>query len=296
MIICSRLPRRAARLASLVRRSRAGHCLLLLGLGTITACSVAHREPPRQYTAAQQRMLAKFGPIGYELKVDAMRGEEFEGVNFYEVGIRWPIYGKGGQTLRNETRLGMSGPIPEQLRVVWRDSAEHGRESKDGTTYSGKIIGDEIIEVGSRIPQALVDDLKRDPRGTLRLKFRMSKQGTMLGWDIQRRPGYTNFTAEEIARRNIYFPPAHNHSGGDFKEARPAHYVWDGQNFQSLPSALPTPLSAADSALLKQHDLMLAGKDGGIVTSPPTPRNYRRIWEKGWYIDRKTGQKIETDY
>ena len=244
MTICTRLARRAARLASLVRRSRAGHCLLLLGLGTITACSVAHREPPRQYTAAEQRMLAKFGPIGYELRVDAMRGEEFEGVNFYEVGIQWPFYGSSAQSLKGRSNLSNSGPIPEQVRVVWRDSAARGRESKDGTTFSGKIIGDEIIEVGSRIPQALVDDLKRDPRGTLRLKFRMSKQGTMLGWDIQRRPGYDPNKRDRYGDP-IYVGPVHSFADGDFREAE----IFNG-----------------------------------------------KVVRPGWYIDRKTGQKIETDY
>jgi hypothetical protein len=244
MTICSRLARRAKRMASMLRSSRAGHCLLLLGLGTITACSVAHREPPRQYTAAQQRMLAKFGPNGYELKVDAMRGETFYGVNFYEVGRRWPIYGKATQNLRNEVRLSNSGPIPEQVRVVWRKSAKVGSGPNNYDDYVDEIIGDEIIEVGSRIPQALIDDLKRDPRGTLRLKFRMSKQGTMLGWDIQRRPGYDPNKRDRYGDP-IYVGPVHSFADGDFREAE----IFNG-----------------------------------------------KVVRPGWYIDRKTGQKIETDY
>jgi len=60
----------------------------------------------------------------------------------------------------------MNGPIPEQVCIVWRDSAEQG-PFIDGSTYSGKIIGEEVIEVGSRIPQELVNDLKRDPPGIL---------------------------------------------------------------------------------------------------------------------------------
>jgi len=50
------------------------------------ACSTATHEPPRQYTPAQQGMLAKFGNIGYRLTVDATTDDEFLRVDFYEVG------------------------------------------------------------------------------------------------------------------------------------------------------------------------------------------------------------------
>jgi hypothetical protein len=138
-----------------------------------------------------------------------------------------------------------SGPIPEQVRIVWRDSAEHGSEYKDGTTFNGKIIGDEVIDVGSRIPQEVIDDLKRDPKGSLRLKFRMSKQGTLLGWDIERRPGYDPKKINPVDRTPYYVRPVFSMEGGDFCEAR-------------------------------------------IVDGKPV--------KMGWYIDKKTGQRIETDF
>jgi len=233
--------------------------------------------PPRVLTEPQKRMVQKFGPsMGYELKVDAVRGEEFEGVNFYEVGVDWPFYGSGGQSLKNETRMGKSGPIPEQVRIIWRDSAEHGRETIAGSTYNGKIIGEEIIEVGSRIPQALLDDLKRDPEGGLRLKFRMSNQGTQFGWDIERRPGYKPGT-------NLWYPPAYTSIGGDFKEARPAYYIETARGLERLPDedywqgkALPPRLAAMGYKLL------------GSLNN--------KLWESGWYVDKKTGKKVETDF
>jgi len=258
---------------------------MLLVACTTTACGTAGREPPRQYTSAQQRMLARFGDRGYELKVDAMKGQEFKGVNFYEVGLPWPIYGKATQTLRNETRMSRNGPIPEQVRIVWRKSSRGGSGPNNYDDYVDDIIGDEIVEVGPRIPQALIDDLKRDPKGSLRLKFRMSEQGTLLGWDIERRPGMHTAAARQARAqgKDLYYPPAHSHSGGDFKEARPAYYAWDGHGFKELPRTLPDPLSEADQALLQQHELIL--RDAS-----------RRLWEKGWYIDKRTGQKIETNY
>ncbi|WP_225433121.1 hypothetical protein [Thauera sedimentorum] len=190
----------------------------------------------------------------------------------------------------------LSQPVPERVRIVWRDSSEFVPDGR--ALYAGNIIGDELLEVGSRIPQDLIDELKRDPRGSLRLKFRMSEQGTLFGWDIERRPGLHSDEARKARAqgKDLYYPPAHSHTGGDFKEARPAYYVWDGHGFTELPRALPTPLSVADQALLDQYDLTLVGKEGWIRTVPPTPSNYRRVWEKGWYIDRRTGLKIETDY
>lgn len=219
--------------------------LAALAAMATSACGIAHREPPRQYTPAQQRMLAKFGPIGYELKVDAMKGEGFKGVNFYEVGRPRPFYEKANQTLRNEVRFSMSGPIPEQVRIVWRKTSRVGSGPNNYDDYVDEIIGEEVIEVGSRIPQEVIDDLRRDPRGTLRLKFRMSRQGTLLGWDIERRPGYDPNKRDPVTRTPYYVRPVFSMEGGDFCEAR----IVDG-----------------------------------------------KAVKKGWYIDKKTGQKIETDF
>ncbi len=217
---------------------------ILLAAGTTTACGTAGGEPPRQYTPAQQRMLARFGDIGYELKVDAMKGEEFLGVNFYVVGLSRPFYGKAHQTLRNEVRLAMNGPIPEHVRIVWRRTGKVGSGPKNYDDYVDDIIGDEVIEVGSRIPQEVIDDLKRDPKGSLRLKFRMSRQGTLLGWDIERRPGYDPNKRDQFGQA-MYAATVYSGVGGDFREAK----IFNG-----------------------------------------------KVVRPGWYIDRKTGNKIETDF
>lgn len=218
---------------------------VLLASSATTACGTAVPESPSaQYTPAQQRMISKFGRIGYELRVDAVKGEEFMGVNFYQVGLPLPFYGTGKQTLRNRSRMDMNGPIPEQVRVVWRDSDEQGVESVAGSPYKGKVIGEDIIDVGSRIPQELIDDLRRDPKGQLRLKFRMSRKGVLLGWDIERRPGFEPGGRDSPGTVR-HADAVHSFVGGDFREA----------------------------------DIF-----NGKVVRP------------GWYIDRKTGRKIETDY
>ena len=141
-----------------------------------------------------------------------------------------------------------NSPMPERMHIIWRENAEWSHDENGNGIYASKIIGDEIIDVGNRIPQEVIDELKRDPRGQLRIKFRMSNQGTLLGWDIERRPGYDPVAARKSSkegREYPYFRPEFSFAGGDFREA------W----------------------IVK-----------GNVT------------RKGWYIDKKTGQKIETDY
>lgn len=197
-----------------------------------------------RYLESRERMLKRFGRPGFELVVDAMDGQEFLGVEFFPEDAKYPFYQKGGQRLQTQTQMVLSQPVPERVRVVWRDSSAREFVQGVGGRYAGNIIGDEIIEVGSRIPQALIDDLKRDPRGNLRLKFRMSEQGTLLGWDIQRRPGFDPKKRDEYGEA-VYVAPVHSFAGGDFREAK----ILDGKPVR-----------------------------------------------KGWYLDKRTGRKIETDY
>lgn len=235
------------------------------------------------YLESRERMLKKFGRPGFELVVDAKAGQEFLGVEFFAEHAKHKFYAKGGQRLDTQGKMVLSQPVPERVRIVWRDSSKFVPDGR--ALYAGNIIGDELLEVGSRIPQELIDELKRDPRGSLRLKFRMSEQGTLFGWDIERRPGLHSDEARKARAqgKDLYYPPGYSHTGGDFKEARPAYYVLEGHDFIALPRTLPDPLSAADQALLKQHHLVL--RDAS-----------RRLWEKGWYIDRRTGRTVETDF
>lgn len=224
----------------------------LLGLGAGTLLSACRSVPPPPaepitpeqalYLESRERMLKKFGRPGYELVVDAMKDQEFLGVEFFPEHAKYSFHRKGGQSLRNGSKSMQSAPPPERVRILWRDSSKFVPDGR--VVYAGNIIGDELIEVGSRIPQELIDDLKRDPKGNLRLKFRMSDQGTLFGWDIQRRPGFDPKKRDRFGEA-VYVPPEHSFAGGDFREAE-----------------------------------IINGK----------------AVRKGWYIDRRTGQKIETDF
>ena len=224
---------------------------LLLGAVSLAGCRTTHPAPPKKLTAEQerylesrQRMLERSGRPGFELVVDAMAGQEFRGVEFFPENAKYEFYGKGTQSLKTQGKMALSQPVPERVRIIWRDSSARRFIKDVGSRYIGNIIGEETIEVGTRIPQALIDDLKRDPRGSLRLKFRMSNQGTLFGWDIERRPGFDPKKRDQWGEA-VYVGPVHSFAGGDFREAQ----IFNGKPVR-----------------------------------------------KGWYIDRRMGQRIETDY
>ena len=189
-------------------------------------------------------MLQKFGDMGVELRVDAFAGQEFFGVEFFPEGSDRAFYVRSLQSLRTRGNLLMPLEIPERVKVVWRESADRPVGGKGGrTTYEDRVIGTDTIEVGSRIPQELIDSLHKD-RGQLRLKFRLSNDGVYFGWDIERRSGYD--PNKRDARGNIIGVRAVNFmAGGDFREAE----IFNGKAIR-----------------------------------------------KGWYIDKKTRQTIETDF
>ena len=232
------------------------HFLLVTfaGVAGLGLSSCGRKEAPeslllthdeRRLRDSARRMIQKFGNRDFQLVVDAMEEQAFFAVEFLDENSRHPLYEKSLQNIYNKSFFMKAGPIPERLRIIWRNT-DAWRLSDDGkkNLHAGDIIGDETIEVGTRIPQELIDDLNRDPRGSLRLKFRMSNQGTLFGWDIERRPGFDPNKRDQWGEA-VYVGPVHSFAGGDFREAE----IFNGKPVR-----------------------------------------------KGWYIDRRTGKRIETDY
>ena len=225
---------------------------LIFGAAFLTGCRTPPPAPPKpispeqaRYLESRQRMLERFGRPGFELVVDAIAGQEFLAVEFYPENAKYSFYRAGGQSLTSRANLSLSQFVPERVRIIWRDSDTYVLNPDRVTSRrAGNIIGDETIEVGTRVPQELIDDLKRDPRGSLRLKFRMSDQGTLFGWDIERRPGFDPKKRDQWGEA-VYVGPVHSFAGGDFREAK----IFNGKPVR-----------------------------------------------KGWYIDRRAGKTVETDF
>ena len=72
-----------------------------------------------------------------------------------------------------------------------------------GSEFTGELAGDHTFEVASRIPDDVIGSI-RSQGGGLRLKYRLTPEGVLFGWDIERSGG----------TMSKFFMP-----GGDFKEA-----------------------------------------------------------------------------
>lgn len=76
-----------------------------------------------------------------------------------------------------------------------------------GSEYGDEILGDYTLPIASRIPDSVIDALKRNRKGDLRLKFRLKPDGVLFGWDIERRPGW---------KPGLSVRPVYEEVGGDF--------------------------------------------------------------------------------
>ena len=122
---------------------------------------------------------------------------------------------------KNNGILSFSGgalPLPKTVHITWREGgAKYERPLSPDKTRSigplswmgGTIVGDYTIEVASRIPDDVLDSIRKEG-GALRLKFRLKDDGVLLGWDIERPGG-------GISRYSM--------AGGDFREA----YIFNGK-------------------------------------------------------------------
>ena len=168
-------------------------------------CGAGQDHKATPMSEAQHR----FNGIGLVLVLvtDAVPGAEMLGVEFFADGRELPFYAKS--LLSRKTREIMSYPgghIPGTVRIVWRDNnrAIAPPGGRTGISYGGRILGDYTIPVATRIPDAVLQDI-RSRGGALRLKFRLKPDGVLFGWDIERDGG-------GISRFDM--------PGGDFTETR----------------------------------------------------------------------------
>lgn len=135
--------------------------------------------------------------------------------------------------------------VPKTLRMIrYEEGSIPFGNAKPFAAYDGAVVTDVTVPVASRIPEDLLEDLRRDPKGVLRLKLRIHPDTLLVGWDIERRPGFDPKKRDQFGEA-VYVAPVHSFVGGDFREAK----IFNGQ-----------------------------------------------VVRKGWYVDPKTGQRIETDF
>lgn len=195
---------------------------LLAGLPLLAACvpvevraaRKANEERRKAYydslNPKEQATLQRFRGIGIQLVVDAVEGVEMGNVRmandlgYYIFGS--PEMGVGGVSSKNRsTRDVGSARVPLWVRVTW------GKPIVVSGDWDTPIIGDYTIRVADRIPDEVVESLRKDPHGSLRIKFRLHPKGVYFGWDIEQRPGY---------KPGYSVAAVHGMPGGDFQEAK----------------------------------------------------------------------------
>lgn len=171
----------------------------------LVSCHAAGRQELKEVamSEAQQR----FRGIGLVLVVDAVAGAEMLGVECFADSRAYPFFAKSRMVRSNRATMSYPGGIvPEKVRIIWRDNnkAIAPPGGRAGISYGGRILGDYTIPVATRVPDALLQDI-RARGGALRLKFRLKPDGVLFGWDIERDGG-------GISKFDM--------PGGDFMETR----------------------------------------------------------------------------
>jgi hypothetical protein len=205
----------------MMNNTRRQLCKGLVGLpwvGGLVACAQTLATPVRIYTEEEQRRMNKFANVmSTELLMSSL--DQLRWIAVLDQNNRYvhapsllsPSHGSGFP-LRE---------VPARLRLTWREQDPNNpvySGNRNESWSGGKITGSFEIPVADRIPDELLDDLRRDPKGSLRIKVRLHRDGVLLGWDIERRPGYDRKN-RDIFGQAVYVAAEHSFYGGDFREA-----------------------------------------------------------------------------
>lgn len=232
-------------------------CVLtgLLVLFSQSACSqqeTASMKPTTPLSAEDAALKHKLRDVrGGELRVDStfntFRVVLIDADTGYLFNIGRGSFGPGVDKVSNfgGNAQGDRLAIPKHLRMMRypEDAPYLGEDKFFVPHYEGVPIVDVTVPVAQRIPQEALDDLRKNGGG-LRLKLRIHPETLLVGWDVERRPGYDP-AKKDRSGNTLFVAAQHSSAGGDFREAE---------------------------------------LDNGQVT------------RKGWYIDPKTKQRVETDF
>lgn len=120
---------------------------------------------------------------------------------------------------------GMLPPVPETVRVTWREGNYGRKAGVIGTSdrmgwVGGTIIGDYTAMLGKEVAKRIPDDVLEIARKTgqqLRIKIRLQDDGILIGWDLKRSfrvPGCVDSPSNNYCYQDENLMP-----GGDFQEA-----------------------------------------------------------------------------
>lgn len=114
---------------------------------------------------------------------------------------------KQGYSLPADFKFVAAEEIARRKAIAANTGVQH--HGPWGSDYGDEVVGDYTIAVAGRIPDSVVQALKRDRKGDLRLKFRLKPDGVLFGWDVERRPGW---------KPGLSVAPVYEEVGGDFTD------------------------------------------------------------------------------
>jgi hypothetical protein len=181
---------------------------LVVGIASalaLSACAMGPRENLANLSEEDKMLSERFrGLRGGVLRVDAV-GYPKQYVSITtETGAR--LDGSATLTTRNVMTSSFGGGptiVPKSVRATWKKDGPPVSSNSSGNWNGGTIIGDYTVPVAQRIPQAILDDVRKNG-GALRLKIRLHDEGIYIGWDVE------YFLGSGIGYRM---------AGGDFREA-----------------------------------------------------------------------------
>jgi hypothetical protein len=208
-----------------------GTLLGLSGLSTLTGCGPsmsAQRRAPVDllaYSTEDQALIHKFRGIrGFELYMSGFGTKEDYihaiGVDDKGGGVVEMAFAKGGDSKQGGFWR-PTGPYKYVDFKLYKGNTVkyHWDNNGNKTGMSGHLYGQWRVPVAERIPDDLLDDLRANPKGGMRIKFRFHPDGVLLGWDIQRRPGFDPNKRDEFGNQ-LFVRAVHSFAGGDFREAQ----------------------------------------------------------------------------
>jgi hypothetical protein len=165
--------------------------LLMLAATGLTACDQikALAQPAESLSDEDKALKRKFpGLNGGQLRVDSLF--ELKGLNIFDERGKL-FFSRAGFKPPRGNYIGSYGAtfgVPKTLRVEWRDKIEmiedpHLEGIPDGAFHGGTILGNYTVPVASRIPDDLLDAMRRQ-EGGFRLKICIHQDGPLIGWDL----------------------------------------------------------------------------------------------------------------
>ncbi|WP_138927947.1 hypothetical protein [Verminephrobacter aporrectodeae] len=175
------------------------------------------KAPPEKVinlTPEDKMLIYKYREIHGGVLYISVVGEDKKNVTMLnQNGVVWNAklsLGEGGD--RHSTFTDAMS-IPRTLHVTWRTEDAEPRENSYGVPNifhgfeGGTILGDYTVQVASRIPDDVLDFIRKNGSSLLRLKIRLADHGVLVGWDVEE---WYNAIGGRTYR---YVMP-----GGDFRE------------------------------------------------------------------------------